>query len=48
METGPDEHAQQLGIQPLTSVSGNFDMSDETVFHALYRHWASKMGEAVA
>ena len=48
VETGPDEHAQQLGIQPLTSVSGNFDMSDETVFHALYRHWASKMGEAVA
>jgi benzoate/toluate 1,2-dioxygenase subunit alpha len=40
---GPDEHAQELGIQPLTSVSGTFEMSDETVFHALYRHWRGGM-----
>jgi len=40
---GPDEHAQALGIQPLTSVSGTFEMSDETVFHAMYRHWAKAM-----
>ena len=37
---GADSHAAELGIHPVTSVSGSFDMSDETVFHALYRHWA--------
>jgi benzoate/toluate 1,2-dioxygenase subunit alpha len=36
---GPDAHAAELGIDPLTSVSGPFEMGDETVFHALYRHW---------
>ena len=36
---GPDEHAAELGIDPETSVSGSFEMGDETVFHALYRHW---------
>jgi len=40
---GPDAHADELGIHPATSVSGSFDMSDETVFHALYRHWARSM-----
>jgi hypothetical protein len=38
-----DAHAAELGIHPTTSVSGSFDMSDETVFHALYRHWAGSM-----
>ena len=36
---GPDAHAAELGIDPVTSVSGAFAMGDETVFHALYRHW---------
>ena len=36
---GPDEHAAELGIDPVTSISGPFEMGDETVFHALYRHW---------
>ena len=36
---GPDEHAAELRIDPETSVSGSFEMGDETVFHALYRHW---------
>jgi hypothetical protein len=40
---GPDEHAQSLGLKPLTSVSGTFEMSDETVFHAMYRHWLEVM-----
>lgn len=40
---GADAHAAELGIHPTTSVSGSFDMSDETVFHALYRHWAGSM-----
>lgn len=39
VQAGPDAHARELGIAPLHSVSGPFDMSDETVFHALYRHW---------
>lgn len=45
---GPDAHAQELGIEPLTSISGSFDMSDETVFHALYRHWAAVMGRSAS
>ena len=40
---GPDEHATALGLHPHTSVSGTFEMSDETVFHAMYRHWAKAM-----
>ena len=36
---GPDQHAAELGIEPVTSISGPFEMGDETVFHALYRHW---------
>lgn len=40
---GADAHAAELGIAPDTSVSGSFEMSDETVFHALYRHWAARM-----
>ncbi|MBC5784648.1 Rieske 2Fe-2S domain-containing protein [Ramlibacter sp. USB13] len=43
---GADAHAAELGITPDTSVSGSFEMSDETVFHALYRHWASRMEAA--
>lgn len=43
---GADEHAAQLGIQPRTSSSGTFDMSDETVFHSLYRHWSDTMRRA--
>jgi len=40
---GPDAHAAELGIDPLTSVSGAFEMGDETVFRALYRHWRSRL-----
>ncbi len=42
---GPDQHAAALGLNPLTSISGSFEMSDETVFHALYRHWAATLSE---
>lgn len=45
---GADAHASELGIHPATSVSGSFGMSDETVFHALYRHWAARMQGAAA
>lgn len=40
---GPDRHARELGIQPETSVSGPFDIQDETVFHASYREWLRLM-----
>jgi benzoate/toluate 1,2-dioxygenase subunit alpha len=43
VRNGPDEHAAELGIAPDTSVSGPFEMGDETVFHALYRHWARQL-----
>jgi len=39
VRSGPDEHARELGIAPLTSVLGAFDLGDETVFHGVYRAW---------
>ncbi len=43
MVTGADTHAAELDIAPDTSISGSFEMSDETVFHALYRNWSRKL-----
>ena len=40
---GPDAHARSLGIHPATSVTGPFDIQDETVFHAGYRQWLRLM-----
>ena len=40
---GADRHAEELGIRPETSVSGPFDVQDETVFHAGYREWLRLM-----
>lgn len=48
VQQGADEHAQQLGLSPDTSMSGTFDVSDETVFHAMYRHWARRMTGSAA
>jgi len=48
VQRGPDAHAAALGLSPDTSCSGPFSMADETVFHALYRHWAACMGEPQA
>jgi len=45
---GADEHAKELGLSPDTSLSGTFDVSDETVFHALYRYWARRMAGSEA
>ncbi len=41
---GPDEYADQLGITPTTSVSGKFEIQDETIFHSGYREWLRLMG----
>jgi benzoate/toluate 1,2-dioxygenase alpha subunit len=43
---GPDDYAEQLGIQPETSVSGTFEIQDETIFHAGYREWLRLMKRA--
>ena len=40
---GPDEYAKELGVNPATSVSGGYDIQDETVFHASYREWLRLM-----
>jgi hypothetical protein len=48
LRSGADEHAAELGIAPLTSVSGPFEMADETVFQSLYRHWARTLEGAAA
>lgn len=40
---GPDEYARELGINPAQSMSGPFSMADETIFHAIYRAWVSRL-----
>ena len=42
---GADEHARKLDLLPETSVSGKFDIQDETVFQAAYLEWARLMSE---
>jgi hypothetical protein len=31
--------AAELGVQPLATVVGSFNLGDETVMHSTYRHW---------
>ena len=40
---GPDKYAAELGSCPATSLSGHYDIQDETVFHAGYREWLRLM-----
>ncbi|MFZ2737044.1 MAG: aromatic ring-hydroxylating dioxygenase subunit alpha [Burkholderiaceae bacterium] len=40
---GADEFAQELGIEVETSISGPFNIQDETVFRASYREWLRLM-----
>lgn len=42
---GGDHFAEQLGVRPLRSSFGPFEMSDETIFHNLYRHWRDMLLE---
>lgn len=48
VHSGPDDHAEQLGISPATSVVGTFELQDETVFHSGYREWLRLMNRADA
>jgi phenylpropionate dioxygenase-like ring-hydroxylating dioxygenase large terminal subunit len=43
---GADEHARELGILPTSSMSGPFDLADETIFHPIYRAWRARMSQA--
>ncbi len=43
VQRGADRFAQELGIEPATSVNGRFDLGDETVFHSGYREWLRLM-----
>ena len=45
---GADEYAKELGVNPATSVSGGYDIQDETVFHASYREWLRLMAQGTA
>lgn len=47
-QDGSNGHSSELRIRPQTEVTGSFEMSDETVFHALYRNWVRKMTETTA
>ena len=38
-----DDYARELGIEPETCSEGPLNMSDETLFHANYRHWLRLM-----
>jgi len=40
---GPDQFARELGILPAQSASGPFSMSDETIFHVMYRAWLRRL-----
>ena len=37
---GGNPAADRLGVRPLASVSGGFEMQNETTLHPLYREWA--------
>jgi hypothetical protein len=40
---GANEAARELGIEPLASVVGPFNLGDETVMHSTYRYWLELM-----
>ncbi len=40
---GPNASAAELGMHPVASVQGPYDMQNETCFHAPYREWARLM-----
>lgn len=44
---GDNEHVRQLGVRPETSVSGPFELQDESVYRAGYREWLRLMRAAL-
>ena len=45
VQAGPDVYASELGLTPITSISGPFSLGDETVFHQTYRYWRDRLIE---
>lgn len=43
---GANDEARELGVHPEHSVSGSFELGDETVFHGPYRRWLKSMRAA--
>lgn len=45
-----DDHESlgELGVRPVSTVVGSFDLGDETVLHPTYRHWLSLITEGFA
>lgn len=48
LQPGADDFARELGVAPVNSLNGPFDLQDETVFFAAYREWARLMGRGTA
>ena len=48
LQNGADESASQLGIHPVASLIGDFDLNCETTLHAPYREWARLMSAGLA
>ena len=46
VQSGADDYARELGIEPATSQNGPFAIQDETLFHACYREWLRLMNKA--
>ena len=47
VQPGADQFAQELGLDPITSVHGPFSLGDETVFHQTYRAWRNMLIEGI-
>jgi benzoate/toluate 1,2-dioxygenase subunit alpha len=45
---GANDAARELGIEPLASVIGSFNLGDETVMHGTYRYWLELMQRGLA
>jgi len=48
VQSGGDQYAKELGLNPITSVCGPFSLGDETVFHQTYRFWRDSIAKGLA
>ena len=47
LASGGNRYAEELGVHPLSSVCGPFDVQDETIFHSIYREWLRLLGKGL-
>jgi len=45
---GANAEARELGVAPRTSITGDFGLGDETIYHAQYREWLRLMKAGAA